>query len=90
MNGRKNSPDVKNANGFPIVRRGSGRHCCLDYTLCSKISYNIYFICKYSSSVPQRHPLEINEGVSGEQDYLNNIFNAYNIRIVCKIIKTPT
>ena len=33
----------------------------------------------------QRHPLEINEGVSGEQDYLNTIFNTHKIRIVCKI-----
>ena len=33
----------------------------------------------------QRHPLEINEGVSGEQDSLNTIFNTHKIRIVCKI-----
>ena len=30
-------------------------------------------------------PLEINEGVSGEQDSLNTIFNTHKIRIVCKI-----
>ena len=35
---------------------------------------------------PQRPPpLEINEGVSGEQDSLNTIFNTHKIRIVCKI-----
>ena len=33
----------------------------------------------------QRHPLEINEGVSGEQDSINTIFNTNKIRIVCKI-----
>ena len=33
----------------------------------------------------QRHPLEMNEGVSGEQDSLNTIFNTHKIRIVCKI-----
>ena len=30
-------------------------------------------------------PLEINEGVFGEQDSLNTIFNTYKIKIVCKI-----
>ena len=30
-------------------------------------------------------PLEINEGVSREQDSQNTIFNIYEIRIVCKI-----
>ena len=34
---------------------------------------------------PQRPPLEINEGVSGEQDSLNTIFNTHKVRIVCKI-----
>ena len=34
---------------------------------------------------PQRPPLEINKGVSGEQDSLNTIFNTRKIRIVCKI-----
>ena len=33
----------------------------------------------------QRHPKEINEGVSGEQDSQNTIFNTHKIRIVCKI-----
>ena len=33
----------------------------------------------------QRHTLEINEGVSVEQDSLNTIFNTHKIRIVCKI-----
>ena len=33
----------------------------------------------------QRRPLEINEGVSGEQDSQNTIFNTHKIRIVCKI-----
>ena len=30
-------------------------------------------------------PLEINEGVSEEQNSLNTIFNTHKIRIVCKI-----
>ena len=34
---------------------------------------------------PQGPPLEINEGVSGEQDSQNTIFNTHKIRIVCKI-----
>ena len=40
---------------------------------------------EYVRLSPQVPPMEIDEGVSEEQDSLNTIFNTHKIRIVCKI-----